>query len=245
MAERPLDDQAEALAFGEQLMAGRCDALVLLTGVGLDALIAALSRRWPREQVIAALGRTALLCRGPKPVAVLKREGLTPAAVAAEPNTWRELLVAVGALPKVAGQRVFVQEYGERNQALLDALSERGASVQPVPIYAWSLPEDTAPLEAAIRRLCDGDADAVLFTSGQQVRNLFEVAAGLGLAAELRAALGGRVLVASIGPVTSEALQRAGVGVDVMPERPKMGPLAIAVMRKGPGLLAEKRAQQG
>jgi uroporphyrinogen-III synthase len=71
------------------------------------------------------------------------------------------------------------------------------------------------------------------------------VAGRLGLADALRAALRTRVLVASIGPVTSEALVAAGLPVDLVPERPKMGPLAIAVMRQGPEVLARKRAQQG
>jgi uroporphyrinogen-III synthase len=244
MAERPLADQAEALAFGERLMAGECDGLVLLTGVGLESLVDALTTRWPREAVLAALGRTALLCRGPKPVAAIKREGLQPAAVAPEPNTWRELLSAIDAWRSVAGLRLFVQEYGERNENLLQGLRERGATVQPVPIYAWTLPDDTAPLEAAIRALCDGGADAVLFTSGQQLRNLVEIATRLGLLAELNAAFSSRVLVASIGPLTTQTLLAAGLPVDLEPERPKMGPLAIAVTGRGPQLLAAKRARQ-
>jgi uroporphyrinogen-III synthase len=193
--------------------------------------------------VIATLRRTPLLCRGPKPVAVLKREGLVATVVAPEPNTWRELLGAIDTWGAISGRRVFVQEYGERNEALLEALRERGASVQAVPIYAWSLPDDLAPLEAAIRALCGATVDAVLFTSGQQARNLFEVATRLGLADELSRALATRVLVASIGPVTSETLQRAGVAVDLAPEHPKMGPMVLAVLRQGPELLATKRAQ--
>jgi uroporphyrinogen-III synthase len=244
MAERPLSDQGEALALGERLMAGQCDVLILLTGVGLDALIDALATRWPRADVIATLGRTPLLCRGPKPVAVLKREGLAATVVAPEPNTWRELLGAIDVWGAIAGRRVFVQEYGERNEALLQALRERGANVQAVPIYAWGLPDDLSPLEAAIRELCGASTDAVLFTSGQQARNLFEVATRLGLAADLSRALATRVLVASIGPVTSEALQGVGVAVDLAPEHPKMGPLVLAVLRGGPALLASKRARQ-
>jgi uroporphyrinogen-III synthase len=65
MREVPLQDQAEALAFGEALMHGACDWLVLLTGVGTRTLVAALEARWTKSDIVAALGRTALACRGP------------------------------------------------------------------------------------------------------------------------------------------------------------------------------------
>ncbi len=46
-------DLHEALAFGEALLAGDPDVLILLTGVGTRMLIATLSTRWPREDVVA------------------------------------------------------------------------------------------------------------------------------------------------------------------------------------------------
>ena len=58
------------------------------------------------------------------------------------------------------GKRLWVQEYGEQNRVLLDGLNSRGAQVRTVPIYAWILPEDTGPLEQAVRELCEGAADA-------------------------------------------------------------------------------------
>jgi uroporphyrinogen-III synthase len=52
-----------------------------------------------------------------------------------------------------------------------------------------------------------------------------------------------RVLCASIGPVTSEALLAQGLPVDITPEHPKMGHLVSAVAKLGPQLLAAKRAR--
>ena len=71
MREVPLTDQHEALAFGEALLAGDQDVLILLTGVGTRMLIDTLSTRWPREDVVAGLSRLTLVCRGPKPIAAL------------------------------------------------------------------------------------------------------------------------------------------------------------------------------
>ena len=51
MREVPLTDQREALAFGETLLAGDWDILILLTGVGTRMLIAACATRWPKDEV--------------------------------------------------------------------------------------------------------------------------------------------------------------------------------------------------
>jgi hypothetical protein len=47
MREVPLIDQREALAFGETLLTGDWDVLILLTGVGTRMLLAACATRWP------------------------------------------------------------------------------------------------------------------------------------------------------------------------------------------------------
>ncbi len=241
LREVPLSDQHEALAFGETLVAGGCDVLLLLTGVGARLLIEALATRWPRERVLAALGRVALVCRGPKPVSALKEAGLAPALAVPEPNTWRDLLMALDRELPVAGKRVAVQEYGAPNGELVAGLEQRGARVTTVSVYGWALPEDTGPLRAAIERLAAGQAQVALFTSATQVDHLFRVAGEMGRAEALRIALRGRTVVASIGPVTTAALQAYGIEPDLHPEHPKMGHLVARVARDAGGALDRKR----
>src|SRR3989454_1316630 len=156
MREIPLTDQREALAFGETLLAGDWDVLILLTGVGTRMLIATLATRWPKDEVVKALGRLTLVCRGPKSIAALKEVGLTPALAVPEPNTWRDLLSELDLKLPVVGRRVAVQEYGARNEELLAGLRQRGARVTAVPVVGWALPEDMRPLSAAIDRLAGG-----------------------------------------------------------------------------------------
>jgi uroporphyrinogen-III synthase len=241
MREVPLADQHAALVFGESLVAGEVDVLILLTGVGTRMLLDAFSTRWPRDQVIAALGRATLVCRGPKPVGVLKEIGLSPALTVPEPNTWRDLLSALDRQLPVRDKRVAVQEYGARNEELLAELGRRGARATPVPIYAWALPEDIGPLRAGIERVVAGEVDVALFTSATQIEHLFRVATEMRRAAALRDALARSTVVASIGPVTTEALRERGVAPDVEPEHPKMGQLVLAVSQHAPRVLAEKR----
>jgi uroporphyrinogen-III synthase len=192
LREVPLADQHAALAFGEALLAGDPDVLILLTGVGTRMLIATLSTRWPREDVVARLGRLTLVCRGPKPIAALKEVGLVPALGVPEPNTWRDLLAELDRTLAIGGRRVAVQEYGARNEELLAGLRQRGARVTTVPVYGWALPEDTAPLRAAIERVVAREVEVALFSSATQVDNVFRVAVEMGRAAALREAFRGR-----------------------------------------------------
>ena len=243
MQEIPLTEQREALEFGETLTSGACDVLILLTGVGTRMLVDALTTRRPREIVLEALGKTALVCRGPKPVGVLKKMGLRPTITVGEPNTWRDLLQALDDDLPVSGKRVAVQEYGARNQELLDGLRERGAAVTPVPVYGWALPDDITPLENTIERIVAGDIDAAVFTSATQADHLFQVAERHGQSEELRKAFRSRVLVASIGPMTGEALVRLGIEADIVPEHPKMGHLVMALAEGARSGLELKRSR--
>src|SRR5216683_4008373 len=241
LREIPLADQHEALAFGEALLAGDQDVLILLTGVGTRLLLATLTARWPKEEVMVALGRLTLVCRGPKPIAALKEVGLVPALAVPEPNTWRDLLAELDRTLAIGGRRVAVQEYGARNEELLAGLRQRGARVTTVTVYAWALPEDIAPLRAAIERVAAGEVEVALFSSATQIDHVFRLAVEIGRADALREAFRGKTVVASIGPITTAALQEHGVEPDLHPEHPKIGHLVAEVARQATELLERKR----
>ncbi|HEX3821836.1 MAG TPA: uroporphyrinogen-III synthase, partial [Candidatus Sulfotelmatobacter sp.] len=120
------------------------------------------------------------------------------------------------------GQRVAIQEYGVRSQDLLDGLSQRGAEVLPVHVYDWALPEDISPLQDAIRSLLQGQVAVTMFTAAIQAHHLLQVAERMGMKKELMAALA-KTKIASIGPVTSEALAEYGITASMEPSHPKMG----------------------
>jgi uroporphyrinogen-III synthase len=84
------------------------------------------------------------------------------------------------------------------------------------------LPEDTGPLKNAVTALLESRIDVVLFTAAVQVHHLFQIAEEIGSKDALVASLG-RTRVASIGPVTSEALAEYGIRADLEPTHPKMG----------------------
>jgi len=228
MREVPLESNSEALAFATRLFAGEFDIVIFLTGVGARTLLGVVETTYKRDDYVAALQRVKVVARGPKPVAALREIGITPALTVPEPNTWRELLRALDDAVqstveiRLNGARVAVQEYGVSNPELLDGLEKRGARVKRVPVYQWALPDDLAPLRAAIQSLAEEKLDVVLFTTSVQAVHLFQVAAEMNLEKEMRAGLE-RAMVASIGPTTSEELSRQGIRVDLEPSHPKMG----------------------
>ena len=163
--------------------------VVLLTGVGTRQLSRVLATRYPENAFAEGLKRVTVVARGPKPVAALRDMGLTPAIVAPEPNTWRELMAATEGRPE---RRIAVQEYGRSNPDLLAGLRARGAEVTSVRVYQWDLPEDAGPLREAARRLAAGEFDTVLFTTAIQIGHLVRVAREEGIEEPVLAALAPR-----------------------------------------------------
>ncbi len=229
LREVPLADQSEAREFVDRLLSGGFDVVLFETGVGVRYLARAIEDRVPREEWVAALARTTVVARGPKPSAALREFKARVDVAVPEPNTWHETLAALDAHGPVAGLRVAVQEYGKPNADLVEGLERRGAAVTRVPVYRWAFPDDTGPLRAAIAEISGGRVGAVLFTAAQQVEHLLRAAGDLGLEADVRTALGRHTVVGSIGPTTSEALRGHGLPVDIEPEHPKMGHLVAAV----------------
>jgi uroporphyrinogen-III synthase len=226
MKEVPLESNPQALAFADALERDGFDLVILLTGVGTRALVAVVEGvRGSRDAFLSALGRTKILARGPKPVAVLRELAVPLWLTAPEPNTWREVLSALDGRQQefpLAGKRVAVQEYGASNPDLLAGLEARGARVTRVPVYQWALPDDLAPLEAAVRAIADGQIDVALFTTATQVVHLLKIADSMGMRDAVRRGLK-RCLVASIGPTTSEEMREQGIEPDLEPTHPKMG----------------------
>jgi uroporphyrinogen-III synthase len=236
MREVPIEENQAAFGFAEALFAGEFDLVVLLTGVGTRYLDKLLETRYPPGRLAEALLQTKVAVRGPKPMAVM-RDWKVPAAMAPEPNTWRELLATLEPIP---ARRVAVQEYGRTNPELTEGLIAQGREVTAVPVYQWALPVDTQPLRAGVRELAEGRIDVAMFTTSIQVNHLFQIAAEEGLTAEVNVALR-RVAIASIGPTTSEALVEFGLRPDLEPSHPKMGNLVLETGERAAAILAAKR----
>jgi uroporphyrinogen-III synthase len=237
MREVPLDRQEEVFAFAERLLNGEFDCFILLTGVGTRLLWKTLLTRYPEADLKAAIESLTTVVRGPKPSAALREIGLVPKVQVPEPNTWRELVNAMGGRPET---RIALQEYGKSNLELVAALRAMGKDVTPVRVYGWDLPEDTGPLREAAARLIAGKFDVVLLTTSMQLVNLMTIAAEEGVEQQVREALQS-AFVGSIGPTTSETLEDYGLQADFQPSHPKMGLLVSEAAGLAARALANKR----
>lgn len=238
MREAPIENNLEAFEFAERLFRGEFDLMIFLTGVGTRALNKVLASRYPEQQFADALRKIAVAARGPKPLAALRELKVPVAVIAPEPNTWRELLDALDGRPE---RHIAVQEYGKSNPELLDALRAKGADVTPVRVYQWTLPEDLAPLREAVHRIAEGRADVAMFTTSIQLPHLFRIAAEEQLHDPMQLALR-RMVIASIGPTTTETLEEFGLQADITPSHPKMGFLVKETAEQAGAILARKQS---
>ena len=240
LREVPIEDHTEAVSFANLAMTGQVDILIVLTGVGFEMLMQAVDRRVDQERFLNALRDMTTIARGPKPVAAMRGVNLKPTFRVDEPNTWREILSLIDDRIPVANAHVVIQEYGRTNRSLIAGLEARGARVTRLPIYAWELPQDTAPLEANARAIANRQRDVLMFTSAHQIVNLLRMGQQLEISQDL---LGGmrKCVICSIGPTTSEELQVAGLAADFEPTISKMGQFVAEAARTTPSLLTRKQ----
>ena len=226
--EAHLDLPEETTAFVDALCAGSFHVVVFMTGVGASALLKEAEKRGQLDAALIALRGATTVCRGPKPVAVLRRHEVQVNVTAAEPHTTTELLLAIEPID-LAGQSVALVHYGERNEQAAAALKDRGASLSEICLYEWRLPDDVTALEQLVVEIVEGKVDALAVTSQIQIRHLFEIADKAGKHAALADALNRRTVVAAVGPVCAAALRSYGVVPHVQPSHPKMGPMMLAL----------------
>jgi uroporphyrinogen-III synthase len=219
LVEIPLEHNQEAFTFADRLYSGNFDMMIFLTGVGARLLQRVLSTREPETRFPEALHKLTVVARGPKPIAVLREWQVPVHVTVPEPNTWRDLLIAIADRPE---KSVAVQEYGRSNSALLDGLAAQGRTVVRVPVYRWGMPADTAPMAQALKDLLADQFQAAIFTTGVQIEHFLAFAAEQGQRAEAIKALE-KIFIASIGPTCTESLQASGLTPTLEPSHPKMG----------------------
>jgi uroporphyrinogen-III synthase len=96
-------------------------------------------------------------------------------------------------------------------------------------------------LREAVRRIAEGQADVAMFTTSIQLTHLFRIAAETGEEEPVHNSLR-QMVIASIGPTTTEALEEFGLRPDIVPSHPKMGFLVKETGDQAAALLERKRA---
>ncbi|HVO45031.1 MAG TPA: uroporphyrinogen-III synthase [Steroidobacteraceae bacterium] len=242
VAIRDAPDPEPILRWSRELAQGRYDDLILLTGEGLRRILSCLERHdtalghgaapghdavghdavgqgsaagndgMLRARFVEALAKVRKITRGPKPARALRELGLKPDIAAVTPTT--EGVIESLRAHDLRGRRVGVQLYGtEPNRPLVEFLEGAGASVSVVAPYVYADAADDRAVLQLLDRLNAKEVDAIAFTSTPQVERLFAVAPE----STVRSALE-KTVVAAVGPVVAETLQKHGIHARVMPE---------------------------
>ncbi len=187
----------------------RFDWVVLTSANGVDALFAELART---KRDARALGTARVCAIGPATAARLRVHGIVADLV---PSEFRGEAVADALLAVIKGNetttRVLVPRAEVAREALPNLLAARGVQVEVVASYRADGPT-AATRDAIAEHLAEARIDVVTLTSPSSAERLMDALRERDLDAS---ALLDRVVVASIGPVTSEACARLGLRVDV------------------------------
>ena len=227
LEERPVENRDELREFVRRVVAGNLDVMVFLTGVGARFLISEAESVRLKDEFLRGLDRLKVVVRGPKPVAALRQFGVRVDVVPQIPTT--EGVIEALQAYELQGRRVGVQLYGTPNPQLVSALESRGAKVLPVQVYAYGAAADSGAVNALVTKIGNGGIQVWAFTSAPQVRMLFEIASQLGVAESLETYLRDKVIIASIGEVTTRALEERRLTPKIVPAQSKMGAMAQAV----------------
>lgn len=239
----PLVDDGRLHRLSTTLIDKPPDYLVANTGIGMRAWLG-MAASWGIDQaLVEALGRASITARGPKAAGAVLTAGLevcwsAPSEQLAEVTQW--LLTQ-----PLDGRRVAVQLHGDEHQPLTATLRAAGAEVVEVPVYRWTLPDDTQPALRLVELICGGAIDVTTFTCGPALRNLYAIARSQGLADRLTAAFNNGAVAACIGPVCAQAALDEGIQRPVVPDRWRLGSLVRAVAEELEGRRAAYRLGVG
>lgn len=203
-----------------ELVAAPPDITVATTGIGYRGWIEAADGWGLGEGLLAALGRSEMLARGPKARGAIRASGLVDAWSPESESTAEVLehLLERG----VRGLRIAVQLHGEPLPDVVEALELAGAEVVTVPVYRWAPPLDLGPLDRLIDATLAGGIDVLSFTSAPAAAGILARAEERGLRTDLLAALRGPVPALCVGPVTAAPLEALDVPT-VQPQRSRLG----------------------
>lgn len=220
------------------------DLVVATTGVGVRSWLEAAEAIRLADGLRHVLEATTLYARGPKATGALVTAGLEVAWTT--PRAQYTEIVAALAAEGVAGRRVAVQLDGAGAVDLCSQLEQLGATIVRVPVYRWSLPDDTGPAERLIRAAVDRRLDAVTFTAKPAVENLLDIAAMIGSLDELVSALATDVAVFCVGPVCAGGFADLPAVRPYVPDRHRLGSMVqqIAHQFDGRGGTVELGGQQ-
>lgn len=229
----PLGAEAPLRRVTEQLIARPPAVLIANTGLGIRSWFANADTWGLGRALETALGRTRIYARGPKASGAVHSAGLAVVARARTERLSEVVDLVLNAL--MPGEQVVLQLDGSWDSVELERLRRARAEVVTLPIYRWTIPDDTGPALRLAESVIVGRVQAVTFTAGPAIRNWLAIAADGGVETELREALiDGRTVIGCVGPVCAEVAATHGLLSThlVQPDAYRLGPLVRSVTER-------------
>jgi len=201
--------------------AHRFDWVVFTSVNGVRAYFQALSAAGRDTR---ALGRARIAAIGPATRDALLQHGVRADAVPREYRGEAVFRAMAEQTPQWAGLRVLIPRAEVARDVLPESLREAGAEVHVVPAYR-SVEAEPEAFECIAEQLAQGSLHTLTFTSPSTVQRLHQ-ALGSRASALLSAAR-----LASIGPITSEAMRALGLPVHVEAKEYTAAGLVDALVR--------------
>jgi uroporphyrinogen III methyltransferase/synthase len=186
----------------DRVIDGRYDLVVFTSVNGVRGYFDRLFSKGEDARVLAG---SLIAAVGDTTAAELRARGIIPDLV---PDKFMSSALLPMLEENQRGVHVAVIRAAEGSDDFIIEMRRRGAEVDLGVAYRNVAVE--SDLEELRKLISDNAIDVVTFTSGSTVDNFFSR-----LTAEERSRLLGRAIIASIGPVTSQAIKRYGRGPDV------------------------------
>ncbi|MFB7250716.1 uroporphyrinogen-III synthase [Microbacterium sp. NPDC056234] len=224
----PNADDELLLRRTRELIAHPPDIVIVTTGVGFRGWMDAAHENGLADDLTEAFRVTQFVARGPKAHGAIQQAGFAADWVA-ESETAAEVgeyLTRNG----VAGRRVAIQHHGAGSDGLDELMTAHGADVVNITVYRWGPPPDPKIVSRSAMQAATGEVDAVLFTSAPGAAEWIRAAErGRRLDAIRERAASGRLLLASVGPVTATPLDAADLRT-TLAVRGRLGSLVRCVV---------------
>ena len=201
---------------------GRYQWLVLTSVNGVEALFRRLTRLKKKSVALANLKICAI---GPATAEAIAKRGLKVDVV---PEKYVAESVVAALASRVKGNKVLLVRAKVARDVIPRELRRAGAKVDVVEAYETVAPAASRARLQAVLRNARLRPDAITFTSSSTAKNFVELLRGRGSSPKLVEG----VLLASIGPVTSNTLREVGLRADVEASEFTMDGLVTALVGK-------------
>ncbi len=214
---KPLKDLSAVKAFIVELAQGKVDYVVLMSVNGVKHLFTAAENLKQTARLMAGFGKTVVVAVGPRTAEELRTRNIHVSLV---PTKYTSEGIAENMQQRFSlrGKKVIIPRTTAANPTLKEKLTEVGATVEEVHVYASGLPENVELKEDFLRNLSAGKIHAIVFGSALCAKNLFQMLSSQISTEKLHSLFNEKATVVAIGPVTANALKELGVKAKVMPD---------------------------